>query len=161
MLTGALILGFIHITAAIILVGGSFFMNAVWGPTSKDLDQATVGKVGELLGRRFTTVAWAAIFALLATGLVRAFGSGFLTPSTLLASAYGQVIVLKIVFFLVGTAVSASIASNSRKIASLSKEEPPPVDEIQSVRSRIMGLSALALLVSLVIVFLGVLLRFI
>lgn len=161
MLIGGSIVGFIHVMAAIILVGGSFFFNFVWGPASKNLDPPVTGQVNGLLGQRFTKIVWVSLLLLLLTGLVRAFGSGFVALDTLFTTSYGLALVAKSVLFIVGIFFSIGLTANGKRMEELAKQKPPPAEDLQTLQEKTKSYSLAAFSLSLIIVFLAVLMRFI
>ena len=71
---GAIIIGGIHMMAAVILVGGSFFLDRIIGPPADSSDTPEIKKLMQSAGQRFSVAAWIALILLIGTGFVRMGG---------------------------------------------------------------------------------------
>lgn len=60
---------FIHVFSAVIWVGGVLFMGMIAVPAARRLDDELRRKILDDLGRRFRTVGWTALSALIITGV--------------------------------------------------------------------------------------------
>lgn len=160
-LIGGIIIGWLHVMAAVLIVGGSYLINVVVSPLlAKELDPPVAGKISQQIGKRFTTLVWAGLIILLLTGLVRGFGAGQVTVDTLFSTNYGIVLVAKIALFIVAVILAAAITFTSVKVGKLSVTTPPPMDEIGAAVGRIKTLATINMINAFVIILLAVALRF-
>ena len=94
---------YLHITAAIIWIGGMFFLVLVLVPWLRQGDRAQAGRVMKEAGQRFRTIGWACFAVVLATGsfnlYVRGVRFGSFVDPVWLASPFGKAVVYKLSFF--------------------------------------------------------------
>ena len=98
-----------HVLGACVWIGGQLVVAAVV-PLTRGNPQ-----LARDLGRRFQQVAWPAFAVLMITGVIQALDDG-ITPSTLLASAAGRTLGVKLIFVLVsGAAALAHVLTPERR----------------------------------------------
>jgi uncharacterized membrane protein len=126
----------LHVLAALLWLGGMFFLGVVGAPVLRAIEPAALRqRLFHLLGVRFRTVGWVAIAVLLVTGtiMLRARGlmawSGVLgsaafwrTPIGValafkLASVVTMIVVSAVHDFLVGPAASRAAAGSAEAVA--------------------------------------------
>lgn len=94
---------FIHVMAALIWLGGMFFLALVGAPVLRKLPSPEMRQeMFEQIGKQFRTVGWIAIAALLVTGLFNLRFRGYLSWEILgsahfWGSAYGKTLAWKLV----------------------------------------------------------------
>ncbi|HET7274839.1 MAG TPA: DUF4149 domain-containing protein [Longimicrobiaceae bacterium] len=99
----------IHILAALLWIGGMFFLAAVGAPVLRTVQPPTLRvELFRLLGARFRRVGWIAITILLITGVLNLYFLGILRDGLLIdpafwASRFGQTLAWKL------TAVAAML----------------------------------------------------
>jgi uncharacterized membrane protein len=72
----------IHVLAALVWLGGMFFLALVGAPVLRTLENAELRqRLFDDLGYRFRAVGWLALAALLATGLLNLWYRGALSPT--------------------------------------------------------------------------------
>lgn len=112
MSTTAFLVLVIHLLAAIVWLGGMFFISLVLVPSLRKLDPPT--KRTEILSstaRRFSLVSWIAILVLLITGAINAANHGItialISSGNLLSSQFGIILTFKVILVLVMILISA------------------------------------------------------
>lgn len=102
----------IHVLAAIIWLGGMFFISLVLVPSLRKLDPPT--KRTEILSttaKRFSLVSWIAILLLLVTGVINAVNRGvtigLVSSGELFSSHFGIILTFKVFLVLVMILISA------------------------------------------------------
>ncbi|HYA00605.1 MAG TPA: CopD family protein [Candidatus Binatia bacterium] len=98
-LGGHAVLVWLHVLGACVWIGGQLVVAAVVPLTLGD------SALARAVGRRFQIVAWPAFALLVATGVAQAYSEG-ITPATLLASAAGRTLGVKLLFVLVSGAAA-------------------------------------------------------
>lgn len=87
----------IHLAAAIALIGGLMFSQFVLGPAAKDTaSDSKAREVVRLAGRRFRTIAWVSLIALILTGAYQMLNE---SGSARIETAWGVVLMLKLFLF--------------------------------------------------------------
>ena len=126
----------LHVLAALLWLGGMFFLGVVGAPVLRAIEPAALRqRLFHLLGVRFRTVGWVAIAVLLVTGTLMLSARGLLAWSVVLGSAafwrtpLGVTLAFKLVAvvtmiavsavhdFLVGPAASRAEAGSAEAIA--------------------------------------------
>jgi copper resistance protein D len=103
----------LHVLAALLWLGGMFFLAAVGAPVLRAVEPAALrAELFRQLGERFRWVGWAAILVLLVTGLVNLwqrglFSEGLLLEGTFWSTRYGTALGWKLGSVLVMVVVSA------------------------------------------------------
>lgn len=93
----------IHIFAALVWLGGMFFLALVGAPVLRKVESPQLrAQLFKVLGERFRTVGWICIITLLVTGLVNLQLRGFLAAHVLgsgafWATPYGRALAIKLV----------------------------------------------------------------
>lgn len=93
----------IHIFAALVWLGGMFFLALVGAPVLRKVESPHLrAQLFKVLGERFRTVGWICIITLLVTGLVNLQLRGFLAAHVLgsgafWATPYGRALAIKLV----------------------------------------------------------------
>lgn len=150
----ALTVVFIHLTAAVVWIGGMLFLSAV-GPALRRLNVPSSAILFRAMGRRFRDISWAAVVVLVATGVGNLAIEGafqdlaaFLAANPLLPVKMGLVgamISVKAAHdFVVGPQASQAMASDLAAAPRL------------SVWRAAMALGRLNVLLGLVVLFLSV-----
>ena len=107
--SGHAVVLWLHVLGACVWIGGQIVVAAVVPLTRGDPE------MGRALGHRFQAVAWPAFGVLLVTGVINACADG-ITPTTLLASAEGRTLGVKLLFVLVsGAAALAHVVTPARR----------------------------------------------
>ncbi len=94
---------FIHVMAALLWLGGMFFLAVVGAPVLRKVEPAELrARLFTQIGRQFRTAGWIAIVILLITGLLNLRFRGYLSWSVLGAphfweSAYGHALAWKLI----------------------------------------------------------------
>jgi uncharacterized membrane protein len=107
------VLVYIHIFAALLWLGGMFFLGVVGAPVLRSIEPAEVRqRLFNDLGMRFRTVGWAAITILLLTGIsvleVRGiFRSGAFVDAAFWRSPFGMALAVKLTMVASMVALSA------------------------------------------------------
>jgi copper resistance protein D len=103
----------VHVLAALLWLGGMFFLAAVGAPVLRKVEPAALrAQLFNQLGRQFRTVGWIAIAVLIATGLVNLQIIGLLrwerlSDPALWASPYGTALAWKLAAVTVMVSASA------------------------------------------------------
>ena len=126
----------LHVLAALLWLGGMFFLGVVGAPVLRAIDDAALRqRLFHLLGVRFRTVGWVAIAVLVTTGTIMLRARGLLAWSGVLGSAafwrtpLGVTLAFKLATvvtmiavsavhdFLVGPAASRAVAGSIEAVA--------------------------------------------
>jgi copper resistance protein D len=91
----------IHVFAALVWLGGMFFLALVGAPALRTIDSPALrAQLFKVLGERFRAVGWLCIIILLITGVLnlyfRGLLSGQLVSSAFWATSYGKTLALKL-----------------------------------------------------------------
>ncbi len=140
----------IHVVAAIIWLGGMFFISLVLVPSLRKLEPPI--KRTEILSataRRFSLVSWAAILALLITGVINSVNRGVtvhqISSGTFFSSPFGIILTIKVFLVLVMVLISAiHDFILGPKLIKLSKLERPSPDSTRSLGKKRKVVSWLA-----------------
>ena len=101
-MSGYLINVSVHVFAALIWLGGMFFLALVGAPVLRKVESPQLrAQLFKVLGERFRTVGWICIITLLITGLLNLHFRGFLSMDVLgsgrfWATSYGKTLALKL-----------------------------------------------------------------
>jgi putative copper export protein len=107
-ISGHAVLLWLHVLGACVWIGGQLVVAAVVPLTRGE------PRLARALGRRFQAVAWPAFALLVVTGVIQAYAIG-ITPATLLETAAGRTLGVKLLFVLVsGAAALAHVLTPSR-----------------------------------------------
>lgn len=89
----------IHLTAAIVLIGGLMFSQFVLSPVARNVPpDSKVGEVVRLSGRRFRTIAWVSLIVLILTGAYQMLNE---SGSARIETTWGVVLMLKLFLFVI------------------------------------------------------------
>lgn len=160
-LGGAIAIGFIHVLAAVIAVGGGFFINFVLSRATADMPPPEVGKLNGAVGRSFTPVSLTAMILLGVTGLMRALGVKALRPDVLFGTLYGNLLLGKIIILAVIFVIVAMIVRTGAGLAAMAQGGPPPADVAAAAQRRISNLGWAAVTLGAIAILFAVALRFI
>jgi len=153
---------YLHITAAIIWIGGMFFLVLVLVPWLRQGDRAQAGRVMKEAGQRFRTIGWACFAVVLATGsfnlYVRGVRFGSFVDPVWLASPFGKAVVYKLSFFALVLFLSAFHDFWHGPRATLAVQKDPRSPEAERLRKRASHLGRLNMALALVLLGLGVIL---
>ncbi len=103
----------LHVLAAMVWLGGMFFLALVGAPVLRRVDSAPLRAIlFRRLGERFRTVGWSTIVVLLVTGIANLhyrglLGSSVLASATFWRSRYGQFLAIKLACVLIMVTLSA------------------------------------------------------
>lgn len=78
----------VHVLAAMLWLGGMFFLAAVGAPVLRGLDAPVRAQVFRLLGQRFRGVGWGAIGVLVVTGVLNLHFHGWLSARVMSDPAF-------------------------------------------------------------------------
>ena len=105
----------VHVLAALLWLGGMFFLGVVGAPALRRIEPPALRqRLFQELGRRFRTVGWVAIAILVATGVLNLYFRGWLQWSGMLGApafwrtALGHALAAKLVAVVTMIAVSAT-----------------------------------------------------
>lgn len=153
---------FLHILAAIVWIGGMFFLILVVVPWLRSGNRQAAGTLLRDTGLRFRTVGWACLGTLLATGTFNLWArrvqmSDLIAPEWL-ATPVGLAVGLKIGLFTVVVAISLihDFVVGPRATQAL-RDDPAGPDALR-LRQAASWMGRLNALLALVIVYLGVVL---
>lgn len=156
---GAIIIGWIHIMATVIWIGGIFFFDRILPPPMKELEPPQAGKLNQAVVKRFTPVAWLSIIVIIATGLIRAAGIGAFNLDTLFNTLYGNLLLGKMGLVVIMIINGLIITATSLRMSKLAAASPPSQEELAQLGLRIKSLSGTNLILGTVTIFLAVALR--
>jgi copper resistance protein D len=102
----------IHLLAALLWLGGMFFLALVGAPVLRQVEPRLRAQLFSALGERFRTVGWAAIAVLLVTGVINLHYRGLLqaqiwTTTTFWSTRMGEALAWKLGAVAVMIALSA------------------------------------------------------
>lgn len=151
---------YLHITAAIVWIGGMFFLVLVLVPWLRKGDRALAGRVMKDAGQRFRTIGWACFAIVLATGTFNLYVRGvrfssFVDPAWL-ASPFGKAVVTKLAIFAFVLLVSAFHDFWHGPRATIVIQKDPRSPEAERLRKRASYLGRLNMLLALALLGLGV-----
>jgi putative copper resistance protein D len=150
-----------HLIAASIWVGGSIFIGIVLAPLLKTISDSIEGRLSIMIrvGRKFNKIGIPSLIVLIVTGIYNSTGF-IVTPSMILSTSYGVVLLIKIILvilLIITFAVHVRLIRTEveRKIESkqLSGEF------LQKLRSKIIMLGRLTVILSLAILLMAALLH--
>jgi copper resistance protein D len=153
---------FLHIVAAIIWIGGMFFVALVLVPVLRRESQVLRAALLDAAGRRFRTVGWAAIGVLLVTGVWNLHNRGLswrtIGSSALFEGTFGRILMAKLLFVLLALTLSAVHDWVLGPAATRLAQQAGADTEGRAVRTRRIAswVARLNALAALVIVFLAV-----
>jgi len=153
---------FLHILAAIIWMGGMFFLILVVVPWLRSGNRQTAGTLLRDTGLRFRTVGWACLGTLLATGTfnlwVRRVRLSDLVAPEWIGTPFGRTVVLKLTLFTVVIALSVvhDFVVGPRATRAL-QQDPGGTDALR-LRRTASWMGRLNALLALALVYLGVVL---
>lgn len=119
-------IGWIHVMAAAIAMGGSYFLNFIVEKAAKEMPPAEGGKLKGTLGPLFGKVSAMMMFLLIVTGVMRAGAMGALNPSILFGEPYGYMLLGKIVVATIIMVNIAVLARNGAKAEALAAADGAP-----------------------------------
>ena len=155
---GAILIGSVHLLATVVWLGGAIFADQVLRPEAAKLEPPQAGHLGQAIGARFTIFAWSAAGVLLLTGILRAAALGAFSPDILFATAYGYVLLVKILFFLALVVAGILILRAGRALGKLSAGGGVP-QEIGLAAKTLRTYQLAAIYLGIVVVVLAVSLR--
>lgn len=158
---GAIIIGWIHLVAAVLLVGGPFFLDRIVGPVIELSGIPEAEEIRVQAARRFTNVAWISMVVLIATGILRAWGAGFLNVETLFTEIYGNILLGKTGLVVIMIVNAGALTSTGRKIRRLMEAGTDMKEEIMRSGLRARYLSRMNFTLGLIVLFLSIVLRFV
>jgi putative copper resistance protein D len=140
----------IHVLAAIIWLGGMFFIALVAVPILRKIEPpAKRSEILSVTAKRFRVLSWIAISVLLVTGVINAINRGvtidLISMGGLLSSHFGKVLTVKVILVLIMVVLSAIhdfiLGPQLTKLISSSLHNP---DSLQSLKIRRRYVSWLA-----------------
>ena len=137
----------VHLMAAALAIGGSFTLNFIVNKKVKGLPAAEAGKLNQAVGKAFGQLIWIMSALILLTGVARMFGLKLFSSSLLLETTYGNLLLAKIVLFLIIIINSVSISSTAMKLEKLGAQGPPPADLLiaAQIKMKTLGVTNLIL----------------
>ncbi len=155
-------IGWIHIMAVAIAIGGSYFMNFIIDKAAKDMPPAEAGKLKGMVGPLFGKVASIMMLLIVVTGVMRASALGLLKPSVLFGTAYGNLLSAKIVIITIITVNIVLLARNGAKVEALvSADGAPDMSSIEVIGKQQKMMSMTNFILAAVAVAFAVAMRFI
>jgi copper resistance protein D len=140
----------IHVLAAIIWLGGMFFIALVAVPILRKIEPpAKRSEILSVTAKRFRVLSWIAISVLLVTGVINAINRGvtmdLISTGGLLSSHFGKVLIVKVILVLIMVVLSAIhdfiLGPQLTNLISSSLHNP---DSLQSLKIRRRYVSWLA-----------------
>jgi copper transport protein len=148
------LLGWIHIVAVTAWGGGAIFLTFILTPQLAKLPPKDAASLGGEVSKQFTKLGYLSIILIALTGLLRMSLTKTLNLDTLLNSSYGQILLLKILLFLVMIILITQIVSTGAKLGGVSGPQ-----EAMSLQKRIGLLSKTTISLGIIIILLSVGLR--
>lgn len=152
----------LHLLAAIVWIGGMFFLVLVVVPWLRGSGDRNAGVFLRETGRRFRNVGWACFAVLAATGLfnlwIRGVRPASFTDPAWLDSSFAQVVLFKLATFASVLAISAVHDFRLGPQATRAMELDPRSAESGALRRRASMLGRLNVLLALALVAGGVML---
>ncbi|HEB12781.1 MAG TPA: hypothetical protein ENI11_03790 [Actinobacteria bacterium] len=149
----------IHLMAAVLVVGGSFSLNLIVTKKLGALPSAEAGKLSQAVGKAFGSLAWIMMALILLTGLTRMIGLKLFSSYALLETTYGNLLLAKIVLFAIIIINSVLIAGTGMKLEKLGADGPPPADQLTAGQARIKTLGMTNLILGAIVVAFAVTMR--
>lgn len=150
----------LHVLAAIVWIGGMFFLVLVIVPWMRTQDRALGARLLSETGPRFSKVGWVAFSILLATGVFnlahRGVRLGDLVDPAWLASPLGHTVAAKLAVFTLVVILSAihDFAHGPKALREIARDPSSPAAEAARRRASLLG--RLNAILALVLVALGV-----
>lgn len=151
-------MGWLHILAVVIWIGGSIVLDVILRPgsiRSMGLTQEQAARLGQAISRRFSPMVWISVGIIAVTGVLRAARIGVLSFEGLTSSTYGLILSVKLVLFLLMMIVGVMIGRTGLRLARL--DEP---EESLKAQTRIRKLSEINIVLGIAVVLLAVILRY-
>lgn len=153
---------FLHILAAVVWVGGMFFLILVVVPWLRRGHRATAGTFLRDTGTRFRTVGWACFALLFATGALnlwlRRVRPGDLLRPEWVGTPFGRAVILKLTLFALVIILSFVHDFVIGPRATRAMETDPGGEEALRLRRAASWMGRLNALLAMALVFLGVVL---
>lgn len=159
LIVAAIIIGWLHLVAAAVLVGGDFFVDRTLWPVMEKSHSAAARKFAHANAERYVPIGWIAGVVLVITGLIRMAGLGALNFETLFASAYGNVLLAKIGLVAVMSVNSVLLSHESERLSELAKSDDSNPESVIKVSTRLRFFSRANLSLGIIIILLAVALR--
>jgi putative copper resistance protein D len=151
----------IHVLAALIWLGGMFFIALVAVPALRKIEPPE--KRIELLAdtaRRFRGVSWIAISVLLVTGLLNAINHGvtseMISTGTIFLSNFGKVLTVKVVLVLIMLVLSAihdfALGPKMIDLMSTGASNPDSLQRIRKYRRFVSWLARVNVILGILVV---------
>lgn len=153
---------YLHIAAAIVWIGGMFFLVLVIVPWLRQGERAQAAMVMRATGKRFRDIGWACFGVVLVTGAFNLYVRGvrfgdFLRPEWL-ASPFGKAVTWKLSVFALVLCLSAIHDFVHGPRATLAVRKDPRSPEAERFRKQASYLGRLNMALALVLLGLGVVL---
>lgn len=153
---------FAHILAAVVWLGGMFFLMLVVVPWLRAGNRAQAGAFLRDTGIRFRGVGWACLLTLLATGSLnlwfRRVRLSHLTDPQWLATPFGRAVALKLLLFGVVLAISVIHDFRVGPAATRAMREEPGGPDALRLRRAASWMGRANTVLAVILVFLGVVL---
>jgi len=158
----------IHVLAAIVWLGGMFFISLVIVPALRNFEPPE--KRIEILtatARRFRHVSWIAILVILITGIINSANHGItfqiISSGGLFSSHFGKILTLKVFLVFVMIVISAIhdfiLGPKLIKLAKQSKQRPDSNMILERKRKAVSWLARFNALIGILVVACAVMLR--
>ncbi len=148
------VLNWIHIVAVVAWGGGAIFLTFVLTPSLSKRPPKEAAPIGQDVSKRFLMVGWTSIVVIALTGLLRMYFTKTLSLGFLIGSSYGQILLVKIVIFLVMILLVTMIMSTGLKLA-----EAKGPEAVIPLQRRLELLSKTTISLGIIAIFLAVGLR--
>lgn len=150
---------FVHILAALIWVGGMFFLALVLVPVLRGRSRAERAELLGVVGTRFRTVGWVAIITLLVTGVWnlrnRRLDWDVILSTDLFDGRWGQILLGKLTLVAILIAISAvhDFVIGPASVTAARDADPTRAESLRRTASWLARVNALLVLV---VIFLAV-----
>ncbi len=145
-----IVLDFVHIVAVMVWIGGGIYFLRIVQPVLAGLPPDQAGRLAGGMAKRFTPIAMGSIVIIGVVGLLRAFLSGFISTGVLMGTTYGNLLLLKMVLYVVMVIVGVMITRLSASMPTLQPQEIP------ATQARIGTLAKSNLVMGLITILLAV-----
>jgi len=149
----------IHILAAIIWLGGMFFIAIVMVPALRRLEPAQKRiEVLSATATRFRAISWIAILVLLITGVLNAINHGVtmqkISTGEFFSSNFGKILILKLILVFAMLVLSAihDFILGPRLIELLNSSNPDSFTKLQKNRKYVSWLARINALLGILVV---------
>jgi len=149
-----IVLGWIHILAVAIWIGGSILIDYVLLPSLGNVSPEVRGKVLMGITKKFNLIAWISVILIGVSGVARAELFGLFDPNILDYTAFGFVLQAKITLYLIMVLIGLFITRLGLKL-----KKNPSFELAIKITGRIKRLSEINIFLGVLVILLAVALR--